>query len=217
MQINRLSIDSTHSNTDLCKLAVTYPTDKCPYHTSSSLHRHAYTSVYNLIFSHIRYDELVIGEVGILDNNSMLCWRDYFPNATLFGYEYHQNKLDKALNDKVDKAFYIHVDITSEQSLKDVFSEANFFDIIIEDSTHVFEDQIRFLNIAYKCVKPGGTIVIEDIFIKEDENRYMEAIDHLKEYFSSATFVLANHDLKFSPGWDNDKLLILHRNDKLCS
>jgi SAM-dependent methyltransferase len=173
--------------------------------------------VYNLIFSHIRYKELVIGEVGILDNNSMLCWREYFPNALLFGYEYHQNKLDKAVNDKVDRASYIHVDITSEQSLNNVFSDINFFDIIIEDSTHVFEDQIRFLNIAYKCVKPGGTIVIEDIFIKEDENRYMEAIDHIKEYFSSATFVLANHDLKFSPGWDNDKLLILHRNDKPCS
>jgi SAM-dependent methyltransferase len=155
--------------------------------------------------------------VGILDNNSMLCWREYFPNALLFGYEYHQNKLDKAVNDKVDRASYIHVDITSEQSLNNVFSEINFFDIIIEDSTHVFEDQIRFLNIAYKCVKPGGTIVIEDILINEDENRYMEAIDHIKEYFSSATFVLANHDLKFSPGWDNDKLLILHRNDKPCS
>jgi hypothetical protein len=28
---------------------------------------------------------------------------------------------------------------------------------------------------------------------------------------------MANHELKFSPGWDNDKLLVLHRNDKPCS
>lgn len=216
MKINKLIIDSTDSVTDLCKLATIYPTDKCPYHNNNSLHRHAYTSIYNLIFSNIRYNQLTVGEVGILDNNSMLCWRDYFPNAFLYGFEYHTDKLEKAINDNVDKSSYNYVDVTSEQSLKNVFSSVNFFDIIIEDSTHVFEDQIRFLNIAYKCVKPGGTIIIEDIFIREDENRYVEAIANIKEYFSSITFVLANHDLKFSPGWDNDKLLILHRNDKPC-
>ena len=92
MQINRISIDSTHANTDLCKLAVKYPTDKCPYHNESHLHRHAYTSIYNLLFSQLLYKEITIGEVGILDNNSMLCWREYFPNAALFGYEYHDDK-----------------------------------------------------------------------------------------------------------------------------
>ena len=216
MQINRLSIDSTHSNTDLCKLAVKYPTDKCPYHNHPHLHRHAYTSIYNLLFSHLRYKEITIGEVGILDNHSMLCWREYFPNATLFGYEYHDDKLQKGIRDNLNNATYTHVDVTSEQSLNNVFNKNNFFDIIIEDSTHVFEDQIRFLNIAYKCIKPGGIIIIEDIFLREDENRYMEAMDHIKEYFSSAIFIMANHELKFSPGWDNDKLLVLHRNDKPC-
>jgi hypothetical protein len=88
------------------------------------------------------------------------------------------------------------------------------FDIIIEDSTHEFNDQVRFINVAYKHIAPGGFLIIEDIFRSEDERKYVEAISDVEDYFSSMTFIMTEHRLKHSPGWNNDKLLILHRNDK---
>ena len=60
-------------------------------------------------------------------------------------------------------------------------------------------------------------LIIEDIFINANEEDYDIAINHISEYFSSATFIYANHNLKNSLGWNNDKLLVLHRNDKICS
>ena len=211
---NSLTIDSTNSRTELCLLGVKYPTDKSPYNTDVNLHKHAYTSIYNLLFSNLRYNDIKLGELGILDNNSMLSWREFFPNAKLYGFEWFDSRLDKAINDKID-CTYIKMNVKDIESISIGLSNAGSnFDVLIEDSTHEFADQIKFINEAYKHLKPGGILIIEDIYINANEQDYFNAINN--DYFSSATFIFANHNLKNSSGWDNDKLLILHRNNKVC-
>lgn len=212
MRIEKLVIDSTESVTDLCRLGVKHPTDKSPYNESSSLHKHPYTAVYNLLFSYLRYNPIVLGEVGILDNMSMKCWREYFPNATLYGYEYSEMLLQKAMSDRLSNAVYSKMDVKDVTSIQSGL-QSMMFDILIEDSTHEFGDQIRFANIAYKYVKPGGFLIIEDIFRNESEQKYVEALSGISKYFSSMTFIVTEHKLKHSPGWDNDKLLVLNRNN----
>jgi predicted O-methyltransferase YrrM len=212
--MSKIIIDSTYSVTDLCNLGVKYPTDKCPYNLNETLHKHAYTSIYNFLFSSIRYNNLIFGEIGIGCNNSTMLWRDYFPDAKLFGFEYFEHRINKAISDNLVDTTYINMNIKEESSIVDAFIKANtMFDVIVEDSTHEFEDQIRLINIAYKYLNRGGLLIIEDIFMKEKEERYDERLKHLNDYFSSITFVEANHALKHSPGWDNDKLLVLCRND----
>ena len=211
---NSITIDSTNSTTDLCLLGVKYPTDKSPYNTDANLHKHAYTSIYNLLFSNIRYKDIKLGELGILDNNSMLSWREFFPNAKLYGFEWFDARLDKAKNDNID-CTYIKMNVKDVNSISEGLSVAGKFDILIEDSTHLFEDQIKFINEAYKHLNTGGILIIEDIFINANEEDYCNAIN--PDYFSSATFINANHNLKNSLGWNNDKLLVLHKNDKVCS
>jgi hypothetical protein len=211
MKINSILIDSTNSITDLCLLGVKYPTDKSPYNTDANLHKHAYTSIYNLLFSNIRYKDIKLGELGILDNNSMLSWREFFPNAKLYGFEWFDARLDKAKADGID-CTYIKMNVKDVNSISEGLSVAGKFDILIEDSTHLFEDQIKFINEAYKHLNAGGILIIEDIFINANEEDYCNAIN--SDYFSSATFIFANHNLKYSLGWNNDKLLVLHKNDK---
>ena len=212
MKINSITIDSTNSVTDLCLLGVKYPTDKSPYNPDVSLHKHAYTSIYNLLFSNLRYKDIKLGELGILDNNSMLSWREFFPNAKLYGFEWFDERLDKAINDNIDST-YIKMNVKDVNSISDGLSVAGSkFDILIEDSTHLFEDQIKFVNEAHKHLNPGGILIIEDIFISANEEDYSKAIN--LEHFSSATFIFANHNLKNSLGWNNDKLLVLYKNDK---
>jgi SAM-dependent methyltransferase len=213
---NSITIDSTNSRTELCNLGVKYSTDKSPYNTDSSLHKHAYTSIYNLLFSNMRYKDIKLGELGILDNHSMQCWREFFPNAKLYGFEWFDLRIDKAINDNID-CTYIKMNVKDVASITEGLTAAGKFDILIEDSTHEFEDQIRFINEAYKHLKPGGILIIEDIFINANEADYVHSIDHLSDYFASSTFIFANHNLKNSAGWNNDKLLVLHRNDKQCS
>jgi SAM-dependent methyltransferase len=214
-KINSITIDSTNSTTDLCLLGVKYPTDKSPYNTDTSLHKHPYTSIYNLLFSNLRYKNIKLGELGILDNYSMLCWREYFTNAELYGFEYFDSRLEKANNDNI-KCKYIKMDIKDVNSITEGLSFAGSnFDILIDDSTHEFKDQIKFINEAHKHLKAGGILIVEDIFIDAYEQDYANAIN--LEHFSSATFINANHNLKNSEGWNNDKLLVLYKNDKPCS
>jgi hypothetical protein len=52
-------------------------------------------------------------------------------------------------------------------------------------------------------------LIIEDIFKSADEDFYRKELSHLTDEFYSATFIEANHINNFSPGWDNDKLLLL--------
>lgn len=212
MKIQNLIIDSTNAISDLCELGIKHPTDKSPYNASDSLHKHPYTAVYNLLFSYMRYNPIVLGEIGILDNMSMKCWREYFPNATLYGYEYAQQRLDKAIGDNLSNSVYTNMDIKNTSSISEGLS-SRMFDILIEDSTHEFDDQIRFANIAYKHIKPGGFLIIEDVFREESEQRYVDALGGTSKYYSSMAFIVTEHKLKHSPGWNNDKLLVLNRND----
>ena len=38
-------------------------------------------------------------------------------------------------------------------------------DVLLDDSTHEFEDQIRIIKNSYKFLKKDGIIIIEDKFI----------------------------------------------------
>ena len=119
MHINSILIDSTNSITELCLLGVKYPTDKSPYNTDGNLHKHAYTSIYNLLFSNIRYNNLRIGELGILENHSMLSWREFFPNAKLYGFEWFDSRLDKAIRDSIPNCSYFKMDVTNPLSIEE--------------------------------------------------------------------------------------------------
>jgi len=216
MKLNALTIDSTKSISDLCLLGEKYPTDKSPYskEDNGSGHNHAYTAIYDLLFASIRYKDIKIAEIGILNNMSMLCWREYFPHAKLFGFEYNLTFLENGKSSNLNNTIYDFINITDEASIEKCMIDYGKFDIIIEDSTHRFEDQIRLIDVAHKYLNTGGILIIEDIFKNEDENKYSNNMINISEYYSTITFINADHNLKNSPGWNNDKLLILIRNEK---
>jgi hypothetical protein len=212
MKINKLIIDSTNSVTDLCNLGAKYGTDKSPYNTEPGLHKHSYTAVYDLLFSAMRPCAANVAEIGILNNKSMKCWRDYFEYATLIGFEYSHALLDNGKKDNLEDSEYIFMDIKSDESINKALEQAGCnYDIVIEDSTHEFEDQIRFINHIHKWMISGAILVIEDIFRSANEDDYRKALSHLEDYYSGATFIETNHANNFSPGWNNDKLLILFK------
>lgn len=215
MRINRLIVDSTNSVTDLCELGVKYPTDKSPYNKHDG-HKHPYSAVYDLLFMNFRYQKIKLGEGGIAENMSMKCWRDYFPYAELHGFEWDPTYLQKGKDSNLSNTVYHEMNVKAEESIKNCLEECGGnFDILIDDTTHIFDDQIKFINVAYRYLNPNGLLIVEDIFRSADERKYVAALDHLNQYFSSATFIVTDHKLRYSPGWDNDKLLVLSRNEKI--
>lgn len=221
-RFNSITIDSSEARTELCNLGVKYPTDKSPYTegktTHGSGHKHPYTAVYDLLFSSIKYQNLVIGEIGILDNMSMKCWREYFPNAELIGFEFNDDFIVSAKKDKLKQVTYKKINVQDKNSIVAAFNKTTeevLFDIIVEDSTHMFEDQIRVVENTFMYLNAGGYLIVEDIFRNRNEQDYYKALKHLIPYFSNITFINTEHKFKHSPGWDNDKLLILIRNNKV--
>jgi predicted O-methyltransferase YrrM len=220
-RINGITIDSSNSKTDLCELGIKYPTDKCPYNTISTVtensvgHRHPYTAVYDLIFSAIRYKNIKLAEIGVLDNMSMMCWREYFPNSELYGFDFDTSYIDKGKSLNLYKTSYDFMDVKNIDSIENGLNKYGKYDIIIEDSTHLFQDQIRVCSVAHKYLNPGGVLIIEDIFRNTNEEQYKIYLSNVMKYYSSVTFITTEHELKYSPDWDNDKLLILYRNDKI--
>ena len=215
MKINKLIIDSSDSMTDLCKLGVKYPTDKLPYVVYDG-HRQPYMAVYDMLFMSLRYKPIKFAEGGIAENMSMKCWREYFPYAELHGFEYDQTYMNKALSDNLENTTYHFMDVNDTESIvKCLDSTGGGFDVIIDDMIHNLSQNTLFAHQAYRYLKPGGYLIVEDIFRSTNENLFAENFEPLESYFSSMTFIVTEHKNRFSPEWDNDKLLILCRNEKI--
>lgn len=220
MEINKLIINSSDSITDLCNLSIKYPTDKSAY-VENNLHRHAYMSIYDMLFMSLRYKKIKLGEGGILNNMSMKCWREYFPYAELHGFDYNDDLLQSAKNENLFDTTYHKMDVSDTNSIVNAFvASGGNFDIIIDDMIHDVHHNTLFSKQAYKFLKPSGLLILEDLsevlnekYGSNHEALYNEYLSPIKKYFSSMTFVVSEHKNLFSDGLHNDKLLILSRNE----
>lgn len=212
--IDKIIFNSQTTNTELCRYGKQFETDKSPYNPGQW--RHGYTPFYDIIFSSLRYNPITFGEIGIWKNSSMKMWREYFPRANLYAWDNDKNLLEEAKNENLSNVHYDFMNVNDESNINSSFEKTKQkFDIIIDDSTHDFWDQIRIIRTAYKYLNPGGYLIIEDIDSWRDESAYYNELtlyDHLK-YFSHVSFVETDHKNKYTHPYDNDKLLLLVKNN----
>jgi len=104
--------------------------------------------------------------------NSLRCWRDYFPNATIHGIDIYEC----ILNEERIKTYKL--DQSNESDLNTLEGP---FELIIDDGSHIMEHQIFSFNILSKKLSYNGIYVIEDI---HSENREIikETFSNLKEF-----------------------------------
>ena len=208
---DKIVIDSTHSETDLCFLGKKYSTNKSSLNLNG--HRSGYTSLYSLLFSRLKEEKCLVAEIGIEKNASTNMWRDYFSKARIDCFELEKKKIDLAKIQKLKKVHYHYIDVSNPEVITKQFNKVNKkFDIIIDDSTHKFNHQINIIKNTYKFLKSGGYLVIEDIyrFKKEhEENNYFEKLKHLKKIFSKIVFIETAHANNFTASWKCEKILLL--------
>lgn len=206
-------IDYKETNSELCMIGAYYDTDKSSQRNNVTDDRycHPYTLFYNSIFKDVKDEELVIGEIGILHGSSMLMWREFFKNASLYGFEYDTNFINSFKNNyDNDRIELVQINVHDQQSISEAFLSTNVqYDLIIEDSTHQFEDQLRVIENVYSYLKPGGMLIIEDIFKSYNEQDYIERLKPILHNFQDYYFVTLDHKNRNSTGWDNDKLFVL--------
>lgn len=207
--IPSLVIDSTNASTELCNLGRLCNTDKSPFNENG--HRHPYTPVYSLLFGSLRYRNCRFAEIGVAGGASVMMWNHYFKNAQLYFFDRDTNFLENASNfvSKEDNRFY-EMDVKDKVSINRALENTGGnLDILLDDSSHTFEDQILIIQEGMKYVKSGGMIVIEDIYRRESEEKYFEELKDMLQQCSEYFFIITDHKLRYSPGWDNDKILVL--------
>ena len=96
---------------------------------------------------------------GYKTGNSLKCWAEYFPNATIHGIDiYKHSELD------TDRIKTYVADQSNANDLKRVAKAiGDKLDIIIDDGSHIHQHQvISFMNL-HQHLTPDGIYVIEDI------------------------------------------------------
>jgi len=210
-----LKVNYNINSSELCELGKKYDTDKSSQRNDVTdlRHCHPYTLFYDGLFKNKKNENLKIAELGILHGASILMWKEYFANSEIYGFDW-DNQLINDFKQKVnnDRITLVNVDVTNKESIASAFGELNvFYDVIIEDTTHQFADQIKVIENAYQYLKPGGIMIIENIFKSYDENNYINRLAPILEHFQDYYFIELDHANKNSTGWDNDKLFVLIR------
>lgn len=145
---------------------------------------HSYGPIYDRLFPNREGVRSVL-EVGIASGQSVLAWLEIFPNAKVLGIDKepcHNAKVGSTdplvhpLVPRPDRLEIKQADCRDVAGLKAAVGDRQF-DLIVEDSSHQLDDNLRCLFMLYPHVAPGGIYVIEEMSGGEDGNaqKYRES------------------------------------------
>jgi hypothetical protein len=121
---------------------------------------HSYIeNYYNNKFTPIRHEKINLLEIGIWWGASIKFWQSWFTNASIYAIDPWPESFDYIKD--MPRVTALQVDGYSLSTV-DMF-EDNFFDFIIEDGPHSLETQMFAAKYWSKKIKPGGSLIIEDI------------------------------------------------------
>jgi predicted O-methyltransferase YrrM len=214
-RISRIVVDSSDAMTELCMLGKATGADKSPYNEVG--HRHPYTGAYTMLFGGLKARPVRFAEIGVAGGASGLVWDAFFthPETRLCMFDRDENFLANARRMMGDRAILAKMDVGVDgdvaRALKETAGDAaGNYDVIIDDSSHEVEHQLRIVREAFPLLKSGGLLIVEDVFRIADEEQYVQGIgEEILGNCAAAYFVMCEHNLRWSPGWDNDKLLVL--------
>lgn len=209
--IQPLTIHTNGTFTELCALAAKYRTDKSVYNMFT--HRHPYTPIYSMFLSGLRTvgRPLIIGEIGVLNGASIRMWNEYFSETEIHAFDNNQNSLK--LIEAIPNVKTHFLDSGNMEEINKTFIGLPQFDLLLEDASHHLKHQVTCLRECMKYVAVGGFLIIEDIFRAIPLARFQEAIDAITNSgLSVEAFMITPEDsLRHSPGWENDRMLIVRR------
>jgi hypothetical protein len=136
---------------------------------------HTYSDLYHGMWNLKRDNVLKVFECGIGTNSvdipssmgangvpgaSLYAWRDYFPNAQIYGAD-----IDRKILFTADRIKTFWVDQLSEESITSLWAEVREkdFDIILDDGLHTFEAGSNLFANSIHALDDDGVYVIEDI------------------------------------------------------
>lgn len=193
---------------ELARLCDVYGSDKGelvsdghPYDWKS----HNYTDYYSRLFAHHRKHVTKVFECGLGTNNptllssmgvngkpgaSLRVWRDYFPNAMVYGADIDVDILFQ--EDRI-KTFYI--DQLNPDAIRKFWETVNEndFDFMVDDGLHTFEAGSTLFTHSIDRLSESGIYIIEDVTCSD--------LEKYKDFFKKAPYIV--------------EFVVLHRPDTM--
>lgn len=136
---------------------------------------HTYADFYSRLFSHNRSNVKKVFECGLGTNNpdllssmgisgkpgaSLRIWRDFFPNAVVYGAD-----IDTAVLFEEDRIKTNYIDQLDPEAIKAYWDATgeNDFDFMIDDGLHTFEAGVTLFSNSIDKLSATGIYVIEDV------------------------------------------------------
>lgn len=160
--------------TELCKIAYKYGTDKCPQI------KHSYTPFYYHLLNKRRKSIKKVLELGIgyyknmqhievvydpglkryyQRGASLYMWRDFFPNAQIYGADIRPQTL---FEDERIKT-YLCDERKKEDLVKLIKNTGSDIDLVVDDASHHVDDQIFLAKTLLSLLQKETIYIIEDV------------------------------------------------------
>jgi len=123
---------------------------------------HNYNEVYDRLLSPYRESATAVLELGVMHGCSLRAWRDYFYFADIIGIDNDESRLIRE-----NRIRCFHADTTDRDRFIALSNTFPQFDIIIDDASHVFNEQLFAVAVLWPKLKSGGLFIVEDITTKE--------------------------------------------------
>ncbi|MDB4845545.1 class I SAM-dependent methyltransferase [Candidatus Pelagibacter sp.] len=192
----KINIDNHNSfrNTSLDFLFNYYNTDKGSVFNKNL--GSGFTKFYEKHLNKFKNDRINILEIGSYSGASAAAFAKYFPNSKIYCLDINLRNFIYSSN----RIFPFGIDSSNKKMLLsflnkiDFFKKIKFFDIIIDDGSHMLSDQLFSLNYFYRYVKKNGFYIIEDYCFPE----YFERNNNIKDYKISEIINFINNRKNFS-------------------
>ena len=164
---------------------------------------HSYGPVYEKFFSPIKETTKSILEIGFDSGTSLQVYSDYFQNASIYGIDICDNCIPE-----IKKNTSISM-IFGDAKLSHIINHYNkTYDIIVEDASHLLDDQVCHFKDYSDFVNPGGYYIIEDVH-QDNLNTLVNILEPIGNY---KVFTLVVEDLRKIKNRFDDILLIFKKN-----
>jgi hypothetical protein len=133
---------------------------------------------YDKLFSGLRGEEGVLVEIGVAWLSSIRMWHRYFPRFIIYGVDKRRGVRPwmilrdlVALRSDITKRYsfdgMVRLVYGDQSRKRDLFRVRDriggWVDIVVDDGSHVPDDQMLSFWVLYPLVKPGGFYVVEDV------------------------------------------------------
>lgn len=137
----------------LTKLAIKYGSDRHPES------KHSYTPYYYKLFKGRRQSVKKILEIGAGEGAGLRMWRDYFPNATVYGADNDEKRIFK--EERID---VIHCDQSSRGDLVLLLDKTGTnIDFVVDDASHKPQHQVFTCLTLMPFLNHDVVYIIEDV------------------------------------------------------